>query len=329
MTFIKQVFDPLLYRDQIREFEEKFEKSTTYNQIQSFSQITDYVSSLNIDIISDFCIIPSSILLYGNIHTNKKLLHCIETLKQKTSSNEIPFIIDQTITISIPTITDSVIKMNANCESSKQHQDASMQLKKDNRILVYNEENIPFFDNQFFLICSNLSLNFVNDLNKTLLEYSRILKPKGMVIINIIGGASLNNLRQAFYYADLACYSGANNRIMPMIMAESLAKSCYSSGFSSVIVEKNRLNLSFSHLSDMIKVLYYSWQVPCMIENNLKTSNDFWRKSIEYFHNIFENSIKNEIQNHCQTFANSKTKEYQPSNIFQDSIEVLTLIAVK
>jgi SAM-dependent methyltransferase len=79
-----------------------------------------------------------------------------------------------------------------------------------------DEELLPFRDGAFDLIASALSLQFVNDLPGTLVQIRRALRPDGLFLGAVLGGATLQELRQAFTEAELELEGGVSPRVAPM-----------------------------------------------------------------------------------------------------------------
>jgi len=79
-----------------------------------------------------------------------------------------------------------------------------------------DEELLPFADGAFDLIASALSLQFVNDLPGTLVQIRRALKPDGLFLGAVLGGGTLQELRQAFTEAELELEGGVSPRVAPM-----------------------------------------------------------------------------------------------------------------
>lgn len=79
-----------------------------------------------------------------------------------------------------------------------------------------DEELLPFRDGAFDLVASALSLQFVNDLPGTLVQIRRALKPDGLFLGSVLGGATLQELRQAFTEAELEVEGGVSPRVAPM-----------------------------------------------------------------------------------------------------------------
>jgi len=82
--------------------------------------------------------------------------------------------------------------------------------------VLADEEFLPFRDGAFDLIASALSLQFVNDLPGTLAQIRRALKPDGLFLGSVLGGATLQELRQTFTEAELEIEGGVSPRVAPM-----------------------------------------------------------------------------------------------------------------
>ena len=78
-----------------------------------------------------------------------------------------------------------------------------------------DEEALPFRDASLDLVVSALALQFVNDLPGTLVQIRRALKPDGLFLAALIGGESLNELRQSFAAAEAEIEGGVSPRVAP------------------------------------------------------------------------------------------------------------------
>ena len=85
---------------------------------------------------------------------------------------------------------------------------------------------MPFADASLDLVTSALSLQFVNDLPGTLIQIRRALKPDGLFLAALIGGDSLNELREAFAQAESEVEGGASPRVAPFADLREWARCC-------------------------------------------------------------------------------------------------------
>ncbi|QHG92505.1 methyltransferase domain-containing protein [Coxiella endosymbiont of Amblyomma sculptum] len=66
------------------------------------------------------------------------------------------------------------------------------------KMLVAEYTLLPFSDQSVDLIFSNLTFQWSSDLQKTLLECKRILKPEGFLLFSTVGPDTLKELRESF-----------------------------------------------------------------------------------------------------------------------------------
>jgi malonyl-CoA O-methyltransferase len=81
-------------------------------------------------------------------------------------------------------------------------------LRSKTDYLCADAEALPLADNSVDLVFSNLTLQWVNQLEHTLREFARVLRPGGMVLFSTFGPDTLMELRQAWQAVD--AYSHVN-----------------------------------------------------------------------------------------------------------------------
>ena len=112
--------------------------------------------------------------------------------------------------------------------------------------LVADEEMLPFAPHSFDLVLSNLSLHWVNDLPGCLLQVRRILKPDGLFLASMLGGASLGELRQSLLEAELALRGGASPRVSPMAELGDAAGLLLRAGFALPVTDGDLLTVTYA-----------------------------------------------------------------------------------
>src|SRR5258706_3410284 len=83
-------------------------------------------------------------------------------------------------------------------------------------VVVGDEELLPFADQKFDLVVSNLALHWTNDLPGALAQLRRALKPAGLLLAARFGGETLAALRAALIEAELGETGGASPRVQPV-----------------------------------------------------------------------------------------------------------------
>ena len=111
--------------------------------------------------------------------------------------------------------------------------------------LAIDEEALPFADASLDLVTSALSLQFVNDLPGTLIQIRRALKPDGLFLAALIGGDSLNELREAFAQAESEVEGGVSPRVAPFADLRELGALLQRAGFALPVVDSDKLTVRY------------------------------------------------------------------------------------
>jgi len=109
------------------------------------------------------------------------------------------------------------------------------------KIVVADEESLPFRDGSLDLVVSVLALQFVNDLPGTLIQICRALKPDGLFTAALIGGETLTELRQAFAAAESEIEGGASPRVAPFADLRDLGALLQRAGFALPVTDVDRV----------------------------------------------------------------------------------------
>jgi len=93
-------------------------------------------------------------------------------------------------------------------------------------------EALPFAEASFDLIASPLALHSVNDLPGALIQLRRALKPDGLLLAAMFGGATLNELRLSLIEAESELTGGAGPRVAPFADLQDLTHLMQRAGFA-------------------------------------------------------------------------------------------------
>ncbi len=113
--------------------------------------------------------------------------------------------------------------------------------------LVLDEERLPFADAALDLAVSSLALHWTNDLVGALIQLRRALKPDGLFIGAILGGATLTELRQALLQAESELAPGVGPRVSPFADAYDGAALLQRAGFALPVSDVDRVTVRYAH----------------------------------------------------------------------------------
>lgn len=127
-----------------------------------------------------------------------------------------------------------------------------------------DEEHLPFADNVFDLVVSNLNLHWLNNVPGTIQQIKSALKPDGIFIASFIGGDSLKSLRDLLIKTEMSLGAKVGFHISPMITADSIASLMERAGFKRIVVEKDAVQVQYSSVSSLLRDLRRMGESNCM-----------------------------------------------------------------
>lgn len=121
--------------------------------------------------------------------------------------------------------------------------------------LVADEEFLPVKDGALDLIISCLTLHWVNDLPGALIQARRALKPDGLFLAAMFGGATLKELREAFLVAEDEIEGGAGPRVSPFADVRDAGDLLARAGFKLPVAVTETLTVSYESPLKLIRDL--------------------------------------------------------------------------
>ena len=113
--------------------------------------------------------------------------------------------------------------------------------------VVGDAERLPFAPERFDLAVSLLALHAVNDLPGALIQIRRALKPDGLFIGCLLGGATLTELRQAFTQAETEIEGGVSPRVAPFADVRDLGGLLQRAGFALPVTDIEPVMVRYPH----------------------------------------------------------------------------------
>ncbi len=111
--------------------------------------------------------------------------------------------------------------------------------------VVADEEFLPFAAGRFDLVLSAMDLHWVNDLPGTLIQIARILKPDGLFLGALLGGATLWELRQALTAAESEIDGGLSPRVSPFADLRDAAGLLQRAGFALPVADSETIEVEY------------------------------------------------------------------------------------
>jgi SAM-dependent methyltransferase len=113
------------------------------------------------------------------------------------------------------------------------------------RCAAFDTHEVISAGGPFDLAISLFSLQWVNDLPGALVQIRRLLKPDGLFLGALLGGASLSELRDAFAHAESQTLGGISPRVAPFADVRDLGALLQRAGFALPVSDVERLNVRY------------------------------------------------------------------------------------
>ncbi len=120
---------------------------------------------------------------------------------------------------------------------------------------VGDAEALPIAAGSLDLAVSLLALQGVNDLPGTLVQLRRALRPDGLFLGCLLGGATLTELRQSFGEAESEVEGGISPRVAPFAAVRELGGLLQRAGFALPVVDAETLTVRYADMFGLLRDL--------------------------------------------------------------------------
>ncbi|MGI9481486.1 MAG: class I SAM-dependent methyltransferase [Hyphomicrobiales bacterium] len=118
-----------------------------------------------------------------------------------------------------------------------------------------DEEWLPFANEKLSCILSPLTLQFVNDLPGALLQARRAMAPDGLFIGAMLGGSTLNELRDCLLQAEGELGAGVSPRVAPFTDVRDGGALLQRAGFALPVADSDTLTVRYGSIIALMKDL--------------------------------------------------------------------------
>ena len=119
----------------------------------------------------------------------------------------------------------------------------------------FSEDEVLAADGAFDLAVSLYSLQWINDLPGALLQIRRLLKPDGLFVGALLGGNTLQELRDAFAHGESVTRGGVSPRVAPFADVRDLGGLLQRAGFALPVADVERLTVRYGDFFGLVRDL--------------------------------------------------------------------------
>lgn len=140
--------------------------------------------------------------------------------------------------------------------------------KEEETSIIHQDDMLPFANGSLDLIVSILALQFVNDLPGVLVQIRRALKPDGLFMGAVMGGATLHELRQSFLEAESQITGSAHARVLPFMDVRAAGGLLQRAGFALPVADIDTLTVRYDTALDLMRDLRAMGATNCLFNRD-------------------------------------------------------------
>lgn len=143
-------------------------------------------------------------------------------------------------------------------------------ISSDGGDLVCDPEALPFAPESFDLAASGLALQFVDDLPGALAQARRLLAPDGLLLVALLGGETLTELRQSFAAAEAEIEGGISPRVMPFADVRDIGGLLQRAGLALPVTDVDRVTVRYESVLGLMQDLRAWGATNALVERSRK-----------------------------------------------------------
>ena len=161
-----------------------------------------------------------------------------------------------------------------------------LSLSNKRAIMIEDEENLPFQDNSFDLILSDLMLHTSNNLKTSLEKIYALLKPDGLMLCSMFGSETLSELKSCLLRAEEQLKEKVYPRINPFADIRAAGDILQSSGFKLCVVDDTTIKVNSKDVNQLVKLIRSMGENNSINIDKPNISRNIWNKTSEFMKDI-------------------------------------------
>jgi SAM-dependent methyltransferase len=153
--------------------------------------------------------------------------------------------------------------------------------------VLLDPENLPFAEESFDLVVSPLLLHWANDLPGALIQIRRALKPDGLMLASLFGGATLHELRFALLQAEEEISGGASLRVAPFAQLQDLAGLLQRAGFALPAADRDIVTVRYGEPLKLLADLRAMGETAALTERARPLTRSVLMRAMEIYRDQF------------------------------------------
>lgn len=128
-------------------------------------------------------------------------------------------------------------------------------LVRNSSNIICDDEFLPFKNQTFDLVLSNLNMHHINLMPQFLMQIKALLKQNGIFIASFFGEENLRELHETVFNTENQLYQGVSPRMIPTIDVKTAAILLQKAGLHNPISSLQRIEVKYKDVRNLLKDL--------------------------------------------------------------------------
>jgi SAM-dependent methyltransferase len=160
--------------------------------------------------------------------------------------------------------------------------------RNDGACFCADEEFLPVKPECVDAVLSPLTMHWVNDFPGMLVQMKQALNEKGFVLLNLLGGHTLTELRHVISQVESEAREGISPRISPFMDVKDGAALLQRTGYHLPVSDSEVITVQYNHVNDLLKDLKAMGESNALIERDKRhPGKAFFEQVNARYHALF------------------------------------------
>lgn len=157
-------------------------------------------------------------------------------------------------------------------------------LADNTAVTVTPETPFPFERKSIDLIVSSMGLHWIEDVPGYLHAMRELLKPDGLLLVNMLGAGTLHELRESLAEADHRHYGGMAARLIPFTEVKTLGSLLQRAGLEMPITDSETITVHYPDLITLMRDLRLMGEGNALLKRSKKPVSRSWLATAEDYY---------------------------------------------
>eukprot|EP01132_Coremiostelium_polycephalum_P008452 gene8452-10383_t len=170
-----------------------------------------------------------------------------------------------------------------------EHLDSNYKFKPQRVLVDSLEDPLPFENQTFDLILSNLSIHWINDLPGVFSRLKQLLKPNGVFLASLFGEETLVELKDSLYLSEIEREGGFSPHVSPFAKVSDIGNLLSRARFALPTIDTEKIVIKYENMFTLMRDLQNMGESNAILKRRNYTSKDTFLAASSIYRSLYGN----------------------------------------